>query len=51
VFEIDKRVRGPEAFLQLLAGDYLTRTFQQDRKDLERLPRQAKPKAVFAQFP
>jgi hypothetical protein len=48
--EIDYRAIGPEAPDEVLAGDHLSRIFQQRRQDLKRLLLKAKPDAVLAQF-
>jgi hypothetical protein len=50
VVELDYRVVGPELVADLLAQDYLARTFQQHPEDLERLVLKSDPDARFAQF-
>jgi hypothetical protein len=41
----------PESLSELVAGDDLTRSFEQQRQCMERLAGQLDPDSVFAQFP
>jgi hypothetical protein len=50
VFEIDEGVFGPEAFLELLAGDDQAGVFQKDGEDLEGTILELEANAGFAEF-
>src|SRR5580704_19796818 len=50
VVKVDKGVRGPKSGPKLLAGDDLTRIFEQDGQDLKWLVLELDPLAVLAQF-
>ena len=50
VFEVDKGVSGPEAFLELFAGDDQAGVFQKDGEDLERAILDFEADAGFAEF-
>jgi hypothetical protein len=50
VFEIDEGVFGPEAFLELLAGDDNAGLLQKDGEDLEGAILEFKADAGFAEF-
>jgi hypothetical protein len=50
VFEIDEGVFGPEALLELLAGDDHTGLFEEDGQDLERPILDFEADAGFAEF-
>jgi hypothetical protein len=51
LLEVDKGLRRPEPFLQLLARDQLPRTLEEHGEDVQRLVLEAEPNARLAQLP
>src|ERR1700682_1852070 len=50
-FKIDKDVVGPETLAKFLPCHQLSRPFQQEKQDLQRLPGKLDPDSVLPQFP
>ena len=51
VIKIDESVGGPEFGVELLAGNYIARPFDQHSQDLKRLARKPKPNTILPQLP